>query len=418
MKVQEDLVWDKYSGELIGFVDLGDIQTNYATLKNVRELASYVLVFHVKSVVNPLSYSLATFATTGVTSTQLMLIFWKAVRYLESINLKVIAATADGASPNRKFFKMHKKLDGGSGKNIIYRTKNLFSNDNRFIFFFADVPHLIKTSRNCLSNSGSGCKSRYMWNSGFFLLWNHITTFYNSDLERGLKLVPKLTSDHINLTPYSVMRVRLASQVLSETVGNVLKQFGPPEAAGTAEFCLMMDMFFDCLNVKNSAEYITKRKPFLKPYETVDDSRFTWLDNFLLYFKLWKESIDQREGSFDESSKSKMFISTQIYEDLQITVHSFKEVVKFLLENGVQFVFSERFCQDDLENYFGRQRAIGRRKDNPSIRDFGYNDNTIKSQFSVRPINGNVQSNSNNIIDIENNLLPKRKSLIQIKSQH
>ena len=39
MKVQENLVWDKYSSELTGFVDLGDIQTNYATLKNVRELA-------------------------------------------------------------------------------------------------------------------------------------------------------------------------------------------------------------------------------------------------------------------------------------------------------------------------------------------------------------------------------------------
>ena len=30
MKIQEDLVWDKYSGELIGFVDLGDIHTNFA----------------------------------------------------------------------------------------------------------------------------------------------------------------------------------------------------------------------------------------------------------------------------------------------------------------------------------------------------------------------------------------------------
>ena len=37
------------------------------------------------------------------------------------------------------------------------------------------------------------------------------------------------------------MRIRLAAQVLSETVGNVLNQFGPPEPAGTAEFYLMMD---------------------------------------------------------------------------------------------------------------------------------------------------------------------------------
>ena len=172
----------------------------------------------------------------------------------------------------------------------------------------------------------------------------------------------------------------------------------------------MMDRFFDCLNVKKSVEHTKKRKGFLKPYESVDESRFAWLDNFLLYFKLWKESIDQREGSFDESSKSKMFISSQTYDGLQITVHSFTEVVKFLLENGVRFVVSERFCQDHLENYFGRQRALGRRKDNPSIKDFGYNDNTIKSQFSDRQITGNIQSTNNNIMDIENNPLPKRKA--------
>ena len=62
------------------------------------------------------------------------------------------------------------------------------------------------------------------------------------------------------------MRVSLAGQVLSETVGNVLNNFGPEEAAGIGKFCLMMDKFFDSLNLKNTKEHITKRKPFLKPY--------------------------------------------------------------------------------------------------------------------------------------------------------
>ena len=68
MKIQEDLEWDKHTGELIGFVDLGDMKLNYATLKNVSVLATHILVFLVKSVVNPLSYIFATFATTGITS--------------------------------------------------------------------------------------------------------------------------------------------------------------------------------------------------------------------------------------------------------------------------------------------------------------------------------------------------------------
>ena len=48
-----------------------------------------------------------------------MPIFWKPVHYLEKINLKVIAAIADGASPNRVFFKMYKLLDGNVGTDVV-----------------------------------------------------------------------------------------------------------------------------------------------------------------------------------------------------------------------------------------------------------------------------------------------------------
>ena len=88
---------------MIRFVDLGDINVNFATLKNTQTLARHVLVFLVKSVVNPLSYSFTTFATDGITAYQTMPMFWQAVKYLEKVNLKVTAVTADGASQNRKF---------------------------------------------------------------------------------------------------------------------------------------------------------------------------------------------------------------------------------------------------------------------------------------------------------------------------
>ena len=68
IKVQEDLVWDKTTGELIGFVDLGDTDLNYAILQNAQQLATHVLVFMVKSIANPLSYSFATFATNTLAS--------------------------------------------------------------------------------------------------------------------------------------------------------------------------------------------------------------------------------------------------------------------------------------------------------------------------------------------------------------
>ena len=335
--------------------------------------------------------------------------FWKCVNILENIDLQVIAATSDGASPNRKFFRMHKTFDDQPGRSVVYHAQNLCSKDKRYIYFFADVPHLIKTFRNCISNSNAGSHSRYMWNDGFYILWTHIRRMFYNDLNCGLKLMPKLTSDHINLTPYSIMRVRLAAQVLSETVGSILNSFASPDMQGTAKLCLMVDKFFECLNVRNTTEHKLKRKPFLKPYHSVDDERFEWLDSFLKYFEQWKESIENRSGNFTQLEKRKMFISWQSYEGVQITVYSFTELCKFLLQHGVKYVLSERFCQDDLENYFGQQRAIGRRRDNPSARDVGYNHNIIKSHFSVRPISGsNVESHVNKFNNIDNVPLPKK----------
>jgi len=83
MKIQQDLLWNKHSGELIGFVDLGDGDLNSAVLKDVDELATHILVFLVKSITNPLSYSFATFATKGVSSFQIYPLFWRAVFLLE-----------------------------------------------------------------------------------------------------------------------------------------------------------------------------------------------------------------------------------------------------------------------------------------------------------------------------------------------
>ena len=99
----------------------------------------------------------------------------------------------------------------------------------------------------------------------------------------------------------------------------------------------------------------------------------------------------------------------QTYEGLSITVNSFVEATRCLLkECGVPYILSERFCQDYLENYFGRQRAIRRRRDNPNVRDVGYNGNTIKNQYSVRAIAGNVRCD-NKWNQISTSPLKKRK---------
>ena len=81
-----------------------------------------------------------------------------------------------------------------------------------------------------------------------------------------------------------------------------------------------------------------------------------------------------------------MFISSQTCEGLKVTVHSVIELIKFLIMIKVSYVLTESFFHDPLENYFGKQRSSGARRNNPSLYDFGYNDNTVRNQKVFKPI--------------------------------
>ena len=51
-----------------------------------------------------------------------------------------------------------------------------------------------------------------------YIIWNHIADIFYEDRECGLHILPKLSYEHIKLTPYSIMNVKVAAQVLSSTV--------------------------------------------------------------------------------------------------------------------------------------------------------------------------------------------------------
>ena len=48
MKIQSNLVFDKVSGELIGFIDLDDPMTNFANLTDEDPIATHALAFLVR----------------------------------------------------------------------------------------------------------------------------------------------------------------------------------------------------------------------------------------------------------------------------------------------------------------------------------------------------------------------------------
>lgn len=153
MKVREDLVFDKHSCRLVGFVNLGEINNTLNTFEqrckdgeqpiiNEGAIATHMLVFMIRGLFTSLEVPFAQFPTNGVTGDELFPIVWEAIRNIEECGLKVMVVTTDGASPNCKFFKMHQASK--SPGEIVYKTPNPYSPDSRDIYFMSDVPHLIK----------------------------------------------------------------------------------------------------------------------------------------------------------------------------------------------------------------------------------------------------------------------------------
>ena len=338
MKIQSNLVFDTFSGELVGFVDLGDPMINFSNLEQEDDLASHALTFLVRGLCTDVKHVIAYIFTGNVTSFQIKPIFGKVVSVLELVlNLWVCA----GALTNRTFFRLRFNLAADLKCDVLHKTRNHFA-ISRFIYLFADYPHLMKTARNCLYNSGSGSCSRYMWNDGKYLLFKHIADRFYSDQEFALHSLPKLTMDHIVLASYSTMKVKLATQVLSRSVAVSLEESGNEEFLGTAQFFMTMNDFFDSTNVRSLTEHVKKRNHFIKRYNSQDDERFTWLkDVFLQYLENWRKTTLARQGNYSANARGKMFLSSQAYEGFKITIYSHVEAIQFLLGEGFNSVCPE-----------------------------------------------------------------------------
>ena len=113
-----------------------------------------------------------TIIITDVTGSELHDIVWGSIRHLHEIGLNVICVVADGAKPNRRFMKDHSHKEGMKN-GIVYKARNIY-NPSMFVYFMSDVPHLMKTTRNCwlCSQFGGTC---CLWVI-IYITTNHIIT--------------------------------------------------------------------------------------------------------------------------------------------------------------------------------------------------------------------------------------------------
>lgn len=104
MHVREELVYNKHTGKLVGFVNLGDINMHLARFEESLEassddyepatspetpLANSMMVFMVRGIFTSLRFPYAIFPCSSLHGEQLFPLFWESIFRLERIGFKV-----------------------------------------------------------------------------------------------------------------------------------------------------------------------------------------------------------------------------------------------------------------------------------------------------------------------------------------
>ena len=166
MYVKEGVVYNKSSGQLTGFVELGDIDSllnefeqcslqDSESPKKPVTLAKTIVVFMIRGLLTNLLFPYTVFPVNSLKGHNLFPLVWEVIGRLTLHGFRIFAITCDGASVNRKMFQMH---TCGTRKEKVYKTVNIYCKEQHSIYFISDPPHLLKTLRNCFANF-----NRHLW---------------------------------------------------------------------------------------------------------------------------------------------------------------------------------------------------------------------------------------------------------------
>ena len=143
MYIKQGLVFEKSTGALFGFMDLGDINNQLdefeASLKQntsmlQRPIAKTMIVFMFKGFFTNIALPYAQFAATSLTGADLFPLLWKVIERLTRTGCCILGVTCDGGSPNQRLFQLH-QMPGDPKNKLIYKAVNPYADKAEDILF-------------------------------------------------------------------------------------------------------------------------------------------------------------------------------------------------------------------------------------------------------------------------------------------
>jgi hypothetical protein len=193
--------------------------------------------------------------------------------------------------------------------------------------------------------------------------WQHIIDLYEYQKQHGFRLANKLTKQHV-MFDKNQMKVKLAVQVLSQSVANALLTMSEMKIPkfenvhATVEYLQMFDSLYDIMNSRTLEQNCNKA-----PLQQQNEEN-------------WK-SIFQKAISYICDLKTKngkqVLQSTRYAAFLGwlVNIKTMSELYNYIVKSGdLKFILTFKLSQDPLENFFSSIRMSCGNNNNPTSIQF------------------------------------------------
>lgn len=335
---------------------------------NESKFADHALVFMVKGIKQNFKQPIAYYFTSCLNKFELKKLVKTVIRHAQDSGLIIINTVCDQSTVNvsaiNELVEEKKAKYLRLGKEWRY---DCFSVRGRTIIPLFDTPHLIKGIRNNLITKDLMYTTN---NKEKTVKWEYFQRVYDADKSYGeLKLLHKITEEHINPEKINKMRVKTATQLFSHSVAVVTEHLTargdlPEECRQLVDITVLLNNLFDSLNV------CTLHIPDGKVYKGAVKKNSP-------HHKLWNES--------KKVLKTTKFIQKKISGNkirlMETTVPSIKNLIRTIegmeaiwqvlsKKFGLDAMLTRNFNQDPVENFFGNIRSYGVRNNAPNTISF------------------------------------------------
>ena len=305
-------------------------------------------------------WPIAFFASATATAHQLYLIIWEAIDLLGEYGFDVSYIMMDGASTNRSLTNM---MIQGDLRAANFNITNIYDVTEE-ITIVQDIKHVFKKIRNGLESSRTANKTgkgRYLLANGSPITWDYWVNAYHYNLEQGgIRVHPRLTKEHIELSTTNKMRNHLATDVLDHNMFYLMKacQASSNEPKVYDAVVTLLGHTAKLVEVFDDP----------RPIASVEDTRLNDISDSLKFFNDWEANC---------KNQAKELLTRETRDDLNSSVAGFIQVCQRVIPKGVG-VRPKFFNSDLIENFFCQQRGIRNGLNtNPTIAQYGPGINAI-----------------------------------------